>query len=268
MSSAFANSLCLASANLRTTTKVKHVSRSFSGDSICLNEGNALGQGVSCVLAPLGLQCQSKKPMKEMRQVRLLCAADSNKVATDVVSIGSENMESTLNENQSLAAKTASLISATGNAEVEVSARDETGSQMQGADSGGTQTDSEGKTVKVSSLSVQSLPKRSPLTAREKLRAARVLNKFTESRPSKREMGRSVLDALRESDVGKPRGLPQAPTNLFDDSKRGMPKQGLTFDFPGGVDLFVIVFSFVFISSVMFATTYIVWKAGAIHFNE
>ncbi|RWR76956.1 hypothetical protein CKAN_00542300 [Cinnamomum micranthum f. kanehirae] len=143
----------------------------------------------------------------------------------------------------------------------------ETSSQTQGADSGGTQTDSEAKRVKVSSLRVQSLP-RSPLTAREKLCKARVLNKYTESRPSKREMGRSVLDALRESDVGKPPGLPQAPTNLFDDSKRGMPKQGLTFDFPGGVDLFVIVFSFVFISSVMFGTTYVVWKAGAIHFIE
>lgn len=113
----------------------------------------------------------------------------------------------------------------------------------------------------------QTPPKKVPLTARERLRAARVLSRYSEAKPAKSEMGRSVLDALRESEKGK-KGLPEAPTNLFDDSKRGLPKQGLTFDFPGGSDLFLIVFSFVFISTVMFATTYIVWKVGAIHFNE
>jgi len=109
--------------------------------------------------------------------------------------------------------------------------------------------------------------KKVPLTARERLRAARVLSRYSESKPAKSEMGRSVLDALRESEKGK-KGLPEAPTNLFDDSKRGLPKAGLTFNFPGGSDLFLIAFSFVFISTVMFATTYIVWKVGAIHFNE
>uniref|UniRef100_A0A803M3W0 Uncharacterized protein n=1 Tax=Chenopodium quinoa TaxID=63459 RepID=A0A803M3W0_CHEQI len=118
-----------------------------------------------------------------------------------------------------------------------------------------------------SSADVQSIQKKTPLTARERLRAARVLSRYSDSKPAKSEIGRSVLDALRESEKGK-KGLPQAPTNLFDDSKRGMPKAGLTFDFPGGLDLFLIAFSFVFISSVMFATTYIVWKVGAIHFNE
>lgn len=111
--------------------------------------------------------------------------------------------------------------------------------------------------------------KRAPLSAREKLRAARVLSRYTESKPSKPRMGSKVLDALRDSDGGKRRsGLPQAPTNLFDDSKRGMPKKGLTFDLPGGADLFFIVLSFVLISTTMFATTYLVWKLGAIHFNE
>lgn len=111
--------------------------------------------------------------------------------------------------------------------------------------------------------------KRAPLTAREKLRAARVLSRYTESKPSKPRMGSKVLAALRESDGGKKRsGLPQAPTNLFDDSKRGMPKKGLTFDLPGGADLFFIVLSFVLISTAMFATTFLVWKLGAIHFNE
>lgn len=105
---------------------------------------------------------------------------------------------------------------------------------------------------------------------REKLRAARVVTKYAQSKAVKPKTGSKVLDALRESDRGmkKKPGLPEAPTNLFDDSKRGMPKKGLTFDFPGGNDLLIIVFSFVFISTVMFATTYFVWKVGAIHFNE
>lgn len=112
--------------------------------------------------------------------------------------------------------------------------------------------------------------KRAPLTARERLRAARVLSRYTDTKPSKPERGNKLLDALQESDVKgkKLSGLPQAPTNLFDDSKRGMPKQGWTFELPVGLDVFFIAFSFVFISSVMFATTYLVWKVGAIHFNE
>ena len=82
-------------------------------------------------------------------------------------------------------------------------------------------------------------------------------------------MGKNVIDALRESDKGRKRSrLPEAPTNMLDDAKRGLSKPGWTFDFPGGSDLLVIVFSFVFISTVMFATTYVVWKVGAIHFNE
>lgn len=128
------------------------------------------------------------------------------------------------------------------------------------------------KNLPTSSTPSPSSPaKRTSLTAREKLRAARVLSRYNETKgtASKAAMGSKLLDALKESDKGKKnKGLPEAPTNLFDDSKRGMPKKGLTFNFPGGFDLFVIVFSFVFISTVMFATTYIVWKVGAIHFNE
>lgn len=112
--------------------------------------------------------------------------------------------------------------------------------------------------------------KRMPLTAREKLRAARVLSRYTETKPSKAQLGSKVLEALRESDKKdrKRSGLPEAPTNLFDDSKRGMPKAGLTWELPVGVDVAIIIFSFVFISILMFATTYFVWKVGAIHFNE
>ncbi|XP_073127923.1 uncharacterized protein [Henckelia pumila] len=115
-----------------------------------------------------------------------------------------------------------------------------------------------------------SVMKKSPLTARERLRAARVLSRYTETKPSKPELGSKLLEALQESDKGKKRpGLPQAPTNLFDDSKRGLSKGGWTINIiPGGMDVFLIILSFVLISSVMFATTYVVWKVGAIHFNE
>ncbi|MBA0697665.1 hypothetical protein Goari_021195 [Gossypium aridum] len=99
---------------------------------------------------------------------------------------------------------------------------------------------------------IQSTTKKISLTAKERLRAARVLSRYAESKLSKSEMGSNVLDAMRESDKGKKRSrLPEAPTNLFDDSKRGMPKQGLTFQFPGGNDLLVIIFSVVFISTVL-----------------
>lgn len=155
-----------------------------------------------------------------------------------------------------------------GNKQSQAGVNNESGSQASEASNGSTFS-SDLKQETSSSLNLQSTPKRSPLTAKERLRAARVLNRYMESKATKSEMGSKVLEALRESDGGKKRsGLPEAPTNLFDDSKRGMPKQGLTFDFPGGFDLFIIAFSFVFISTVMFATTYIVWKLGAIHFNE
>ncbi|KAH0928461.1 hypothetical protein HID58_014188 [Brassica napus] len=108
--------------------------------------------------------------------------------------------------------------------------------------------------------------KRAPLTARERL------SRYTEAtpKPSKPKMGSQILEVLKESDKKSNRkpGLPEAPTNMLDDSKRGMPKKGLTFDLPRSADILVIAFSFVFISTVMFATTFVVWKLSAIHFNE
>ncbi|KAI4370525.1 hypothetical protein MLD38_018872 [Melastoma candidum] len=115
-----------------------------------------------------------------------------------------------------------------------------------------------------------STPKRSPLTARERLRAARVLSRYSNDKlPAKSELGSKSLDAVKQSEGGKRRlGLAEAPTNLFDDSKRGLPKEGFTFQFPGGNYLLVVGFLFFFISTVMFAITSIVWKVGDIHFNE
>ncbi|KAL5076718.1 hypothetical protein RYX36_015702 [Vicia faba] len=129
----------------------------------------------------------------------------------------------------------------------------------------------EGSNGSAASPNSPSVTTRSSQKVRERIKAARVLNQSKEPKASKSDMGSSVLAAFRESDKGKKKrrsGLPEAPGNLFDDSKRGMPKPGLTFDFPGGSDLFLIIFSFVFISTVMFGTTFIVWKLGAIHFND
>jgi len=189
----------------------------------------------------------SRSLVKEKRCSLSLSVADSNRLTTETSDEGSGNKETQ---------------------QLQASVNNESGSQAFEASNGST-VSSDLKQATSPSPNQQTMPKRSPLTAKERLRAARVLNRYTESKPTKSEMGKRVLDAMRESDGGKKRsGLPEAPTNLFDDSKRGMPKQGLTFDFPGGFDLFLIAFSFVFISTVMFATTYIVWKVGAIHFNE
>ncbi|XWS56754.1 hypothetical protein CRYUN_Cryun09bG0112500 [Craigia yunnanensis] len=86
--------------------------------------------------------------------------------------------------------------------------------------SNGSMVSSNLKQEASSSSNLQSTTKKVPLTAIERLRAARVLSHYAESKPSKAEMGSKVLDAMRESDKGKKRSrLPEAPTNLFDDSK-------------------------------------------------
>ncbi|CAA0816867.1 Unknown protein [Striga hermonthica] len=78
--------------------------------------------------------------------------------------------------------------------------------------------------------------KRAPLTARERLRAARVLNRYNDSKPTKTGLRSNFLEALRNSDNEgnrKRSGLPEAPSNLFDDSKKGLPKEGWTINLPG-----------------------------------
>ncbi|KAG5239992.1 Differentiation-associated protein [Salix suchowensis] len=87
----------------------------------------------------------------------------------------------------------------------------------------------------------------------------------TESKTSKSEMGRKVLDALRESDKGKKNsGLPEALKTCLMTASEGCQRRDGPFNFQGFRTLFIVV-SFVLISTIMFATTYIVWKVGAIH---
>ncbi|KAM7491899.1 hypothetical protein LguiA_034820 [Lonicera macranthoides] len=186
-----------------------------------------------------------RRPINDKKLKHRLLVANDNRVATDTSDKGSENLpssDSQLEESQ-----------------FETSTEPELDSQ--------TLKVSNGSTV---SSDPKPAIKRLRLTAREKLKAARVLSRNSEPRAYKKaELGSKVLALMRESDRGKKRsGLPEAPTNIFDDSKRGMPKKGLTWELPGGTDVFLIILSVVVISTIMFTTTYIVWKVGAIHFND
>ncbi|KAI3470900.1 hypothetical protein Pfo_027563 [Paulownia fortunei] len=195
-----------------------------------------------------------------------LLAAGGDNVATETTNKDSKAIEGSYSDDGSTANVSDVNSSATDD---KIQPSDEVGFAPQVSEVSNGAINSTNLNQEASAAKSSSTLKRSPLTARERLRAARVLSRYTDSKPSKPELGSKLLEALRETDKGKKRpGLPEAPTNLFDDSKRGLPKQGWTISIPGGMDVFLIIFSFVFISSVMFATTYIVWKVGAIHFNE
>ncbi|KAJ7514558.1 hypothetical protein O6H91_23G049700 [Diphasiastrum complanatum] len=79
-----------------------------------------------------------------------------------------------------------------------------------------------------------------------------------------------VLDALRQSEKGGKLtkfGQPVVPSNLFDEPKSSEAgSEPFQFSFNRG-QLF-LVFSFLLISSLMFGTAFLVWKVGAIHYNE
>lgn len=217
--------------------------------------------------SPSSITVSRRRHIKKRTWAFCRSVKDSNRVATNTSDEVSVHSEGSVSDNQVSPVNASSLDAAEGTGQLQTSA-DGSGPQTSEATNGSV-VSSYQKQDTSSSTNQQSTSKRSPLTARERLRAARVLSRYTETKASKSDMGSKVLDALKESDRGKRRSrLPEAPTNLFDDSKRGLPKPGLTFQFPGGMDLFVIAFSFVFISTVMFATTYLVWKVGAIHFNE
>ncbi|KAF3644623.1 hypothetical protein FXO38_20075 [Capsicum annuum] len=209
-----------------------------------------------------------KRCVPVTRQNLFLLVAKSDRLERGVSYTDSVNAEGSYSEAITPTVTTSSFESS--KTEVEVQPSGQTESAAQEAKVSNGSATSANLQQEAASSSPKPTLKRSPLTAREKLRAARVLSRYNESKASsKPQLGSKLIEALRESEKGKKRpGLPEAPTNLFDDSKRGMPKPGWTFEFPGGFDVFLLVFSFVFISTVMFATTYIVWKVGAIHFNE
>ncbi|RZC84517.1 hypothetical protein C5167_047303 [Papaver somniferum] len=238
--------------------QVKHwtLARPYGGGSTSKTE---------YVTASSGLCFGSRKGIKYGRFGFILSASSSNQVAADTADKGSSGSEKDVANEQLLAAS-----SLAENIQLKSSPKAEQGLQTTGSSNGSPVTTDEAKETTPSAKS----PKRSSLTAREKLRAARVLSRNnTDSKPPSKKsvLGSKVLDALRESDreSGKKRmGLPEAPSNMLDDSRRGMPKQGLTWDLPGGNELFFIIFSATFIGTLMFATAFVVWKVGAIHFND
>ncbi|XP_065872334.1 uncharacterized protein [Euphorbia lathyris] len=207
----------------------------------------------------------SRLHTKERRKIFCLSVADSDRLATDTSNEGPVPADSSISGNQLSSANLSSADSLGGISQSQTSVDNEPGLQTSELSSGLKQE---------RTLNSESMPKRSRLTARERLKAARVLSRNSEPKSSsksskKSKMGTTVLDALKESDKGKKRsGLPEAPSNMFDDSDRGLSEGAWKFQFPGGADLFAVVLSVVLISTVMFTTTYIVWKVGAIHFNE
>ncbi|KHN31289.1 hypothetical protein glysoja_022943 [Glycine soja] len=211
---------------------------------------------------PLLIVSRSRKLVKERRFGHCFSVADSDQLAADNSSSKDfDNVESSATNDQ-----LAFMNPPDENFQLQTEVNAESGSPTLEA-SNGSINQEQGSEASPKS---QSATKRPTLTARERLKAARSLNRYAESKASKQDLSSRVLEASKQSDKGsgkKKSGLPEAPTNLFDDSKRGL-STGFTFQFPGGSDLFFIIFSFVFISTVMFATTYIVWKVGAIHFNE
>ncbi|KAI9156096.1 hypothetical protein LWI28_000414 [Acer negundo] len=181
----------------------------------------------------------SRRSVKKRRLGLCLSVADSDRLATNTSNEGSGDSVRSISNNQVLAVNVSSLDSPSGNIPPQTTV-DGSGIQTPEATNGLVSSDP--KPNISSSSSSQSPTKRSSLTAREKLRAARVRSRDNELKVSKSDMSSRVLAASRASDGRKKRsGLPEAPTNIFDDSKRGMPKPGLTFQFPG---------------------------VGAIHFNE
>ncbi|KAK7387465.1 hypothetical protein VNO78_28292 [Psophocarpus tetragonolobus] len=234
----------------RLETKYQDASRYFVGASL----------PKSTQFTPFLVVSRSRKLVKERKFGRCFSVADSDQLAADNSS--SKDLDNA--ENSLVNDQLASMNPPDEDFQFQARVNAESGSQTLQASNGSINQ----KQGSAASPKSQSAAKRPPLTARERLKAARVISQYTQSKASKPDMSTRVLEASKQSDRGKKKsGLPEAPTNLFDDSKRGL-STGFTFQFPASSDLFIIVFSFVLISTVMFATTYIVWKVGAIHFNE
>lgn len=85
-------------------------------------------------------------------------------------------------------------------------------------------------------------------------------------------MMRQVLEAFKQGEMtGKTTkfGQPIVPKNIFDDVRRTpqeMEDDKFKFSLKPG-DIF-LVFSFLLIIGLMLGTAFLVWKVGAIHYNE
>jgi hypothetical protein len=95
------------------------------------------------------------------------------------------------------------------------------------------------------------------------------------SRASSRTMinsGKQVLEAFKRGEVeGKTTkfGQPIVPKNIFEDTRRTPEEIAADkFQFQLSTDALLLGLSFVLVIALMLATAFLVWKVGAIHYNE
>ncbi|CAM6121062.1 unnamed protein product [Calypogeia fissa] len=84
--------------------------------------------------------------------------------------------------------------------------------------------------------------------------------------------GKRVLDAFKEGEKeGNTTkfGLPLVPTNIFDEVRRTPEEIAAdAFKFEISPGQLILAASFLVVIGIMFATVFLVWKVGAIHYNE
>lgn len=119
--------------------------------------------------------------------------------------------------------------------------------------------------------SSQGSPFSSPLAGTEKLKGSKP-SVFLDSRAGgafKQPGPKGLLDSLRQSENTTTKfGQPIVPTNLFDEPDKLTAEDKKRFDFTFNAGQLFLVFSFLTIIGVMLGTAYLVWKVGAIHYNE
>ncbi|KAH7416326.1 hypothetical protein KP509_14G086200 [Ceratopteris richardii] len=120
-------------------------------------------------------------------------------------------------------------------------------------------------------LSTQGTSTSSPAAGTERLKGARpsvfldskTVGNFKEPGP------KGLLDTLRQSeDKSTKFGQPFVPKNLFDEPEKLTAEDKKRFDFSFNAGQLILVFSFLTIIGVMLSTAFLVWKVGAIHYNE
>ncbi len=81
-----------------------------------------------------------------------------------------------------------------------------------------------------------------------------------------------MLEAFKRGEVeGKTTkfGQPIVPKNIFEDTRRTPEEIAADkFQFQLSTDALLLGLSFVLVIALMLATAYLVWKVGAIHYNE
>ena len=107
----------------------------------------------------------------------------------------------------------------------------------------------------------------------EKLKSTKPASVFLDSqqRNFKQPGPKDLLNTLRKSEIDSGKttkfGQPVVPSNLFDEPKR-IPSEDKAFEFSFNAGQLVLVFSFLTIIGIMLGTAFLVWKVGAIHYNE